>query len=534
MRIRIPGQAAQSVRAAGAAIAACLCLAAGPGHAQRTLNVAVGGAFTSMDPHYHNLNPNNVLTSYVFEPLVNRDPQFRPSPGLATSWEAIDATTWEFKLRPGVTFSDGTPFTANDVIFSFGRIPKILNSPASFNFAVKPIQRIEVVDSNTLRLHTADPVALMPYLLMSPMIVSQKHAEGADTGDFNTMKAAIGTGPYRVTGFAVGDHALFEPNTSWWGPKLAWDKVNYRVIANDASRNAALQSGDVDVIDQVPPRDVAELRKNPKLDIVSAPGQRLIYIIPDVGRADTPWVTDNAGNHLAKNPLQDVRVRRAMSLAINRDAMRERVMDGFSAPTGQIMPEGATGFEPSIKPDRFDPAEAKKLLAEAGYPDGFGITLHGPNDRYVNDSKLVEAVAQMWTRIGIKTKVDTMPSATYFSRSIRFEFSIRLAGWASDTGEASSNLVQILASSNPDKGRGAIFDPTHFADPQVDKIVEQSLATVDPAKREALYREATRLAMPELPIIPLHFQVNVWAIRKGLTFHQRTYEGTRAWDIEPQ
>jgi peptide/nickel transport system substrate-binding protein len=522
------------MRAGTTVIAACLCIAAWPALAQKTLTIGVGGAFTSMDPHYHNLGPNNVLTSYVFETLVVADPKFRPSPGLATEWQAVDATTWEFKLRPNVTFTDGTKLTPDDVVFSFGRIPTLLNSPSSFNFAVKPITGIEIIDDHTLRFHTAEPVALMPYLMASPKIMSRKHGQGAETGDFNTMKAAIGTGPFRVTALTVGDRAMFERNEGWWGPKLVWDKVDYRVIPNDAARIAALQSGDVDVIDQVPPRDVVGLRKNEKLTVVSAPGQRLIYIAPDVGRADSPFVTDTAGNHLAKNPLQDVRVRRALSLAINRDAIRDRVMDGFSAPTGQIMPEGATGYEPSIKPDPYDPAEAKKLLAEAGYPDGFGITLHGPNDRYINDSKLVEAVSQMWTRIGVKTKVDTMPSATYFSRAIRFEFSIRLAGWASDTGEASSNLVQLIASSNPDKGRGAILDPTHFGDPKVDALVEQSLATVDPAAREVLYLEATRLAMPQLPIIPLHFQVNIWAIRKGLAFHERSYEGTRAWDIVPE
>ncbi|MDR3537195.1 MAG: ABC transporter substrate-binding protein, partial [Acetobacteraceae bacterium] len=525
-----------------AAMPACLCLAAVPAFlglaavpalAQRTLNVAVGGAFTSMDPHYHNLNPNNAMTDYVFEPLVRADPQFKPSPGLAVSWTAVDPTTWEFKLRDGVTFSDGTPFTADDVVFSFARIPTILNSPSSFNFAVKPIQQIEVVDAHTLRFHSAAPVALMPYLMASPKIVSRKNGEGAGTGDYNTMKAAIGTGPYRVTTFVVGDHAVFERNRTWWGPKLAWDTVNYRVIPNDAARDAALQAGDVDVIDQVPPRDVAGLRSNPKLTVISQPGQRLIYIQPDIGRAETPWVTDTAGKKLDKNPLQDVRVRHALSLAINRDAIRDRVMDGFSAPTGQVMPEGASGYDAAIKPDPYDPATAKKLLAEAGYPDGFGITLHGPNDRYVNDSKLVEAVAQMWTRIGVKTQVDTMPAAAYFSRATRFEFSIRLAGWASDTGEASSNLVQLIASSNPGKGRGAILDPTHFGDPKVDALVEQSLATVDADARETLFRQATEMAMPQVPIIPLHFQVNIWAIRKGLTFHVRSYEGTRAWDIDP-
>lgn len=521
------------MRTRTALLASCFCLAALPALAQRTLNIAVGGAFTSMDPHYHNLGPNNVLTSYVFDSLVISDPEFKPGVGLATSWKAIDPTTWEFKLRE-TTFSDGSAFTADDVVFSFDRIPKILNSPSSFNFAVKPIQRIEVVDPHTVRFHTAEPVALMPYLMASPKIVSRKAATGVETADFNSMKAAIGTGPYKVTNFQVGDHAVFEANPTWWGGKLAWDKVNYRVIANDAARDAALQSGDVDVIDQVPPRDVAGLKKNEKLTIISAPGQRLIYLSPDVGRADTPWVTDAAGKKLDKNPLQDARVRKALSLAINRDALRDRIMDGFSAPTGQIMPEGAAGYDPSIKPDPYDPAAAKKLLAEAGYPDGFGLTLHGPNDRYVNDSKLAEAVAQMWTRIGVKTTVDTMPSAAYFSRVTRFEFSMRLVGWASDTGEASSNLVQIIASSNPAKGRGAIFDPTHFADPEIDAVIEQSLATVDPDKREALYKKATEMAMQQTPIIPLHFQVNVWALRKGMTMRTRTYEGTRAWDISAQ
>jgi peptide/nickel transport system substrate-binding protein len=515
-----------------AAMCAGLLVLAAPVAAQNALNIAVGGAFTSIDPHYHNLNPNNVLTEYVFDRLVRFDAAYHPEPALAVSWKTVDPTTWEFKLREGVKFHDGTPFTPDDVVFTFARIPQVLNSPSSFNFAVKPITRLEVVDANTIRLHTAEPSPLMPFNMANVKIVSRKHGEGATTGDYNTLKAAVGTGPYRVVEFVVGDHAVFQRNESWWDKKPKWEKVTYRLIANDASRNAALQSGDVDVIDQVPTRDVADLRKNAKLSIVSAPGQRLIYLSVDEGRAETPWATDAAGNKLPVNPLKDLRVRRALSLAINRDAIRDRLMDGFSAPTGQLMPEGASGYDASIKPDPYDPERARKLLAEAGFANGLGLTLHGPNDRYINDSKIVEAIAQMWTRTGVKTIVDTMPSTTYFSRAIRFEFSIRLTGWSSDTGEASSNLITLVASSNPEKGRGAIFDPTHYANPQVDAIIERSLATIDPEQREDLYRQAERMAMPELPLIPIHHQMNIWAIRKGLTFHQRMQEGTRAWDIE--
>ncbi len=510
-----------------AALFACLALPA----AAQTLNVGIGGAFTSMDPHYHNVGPNNVVTTYVFDPLVRFDRKYQPEPSLAVSWKIVNDTTWEFKLREGVKFTDGTPFTADDVAFSYARVPQVPNSPGSFTFVTKPITQVEIVDPHTIRLHTAAPLPLLAFNLSNVRIVSRKHGDGATTADYNSLKAAIGTGPYRVTEFQVGERAVFERNDDWWDKKPVWARVIYRDIVNDASRLAALASGDVDIIDQVPPSDVEQLKKNAKLSIVSAAGQRLILLAPDVSRPVTPFAFGLDGKPLAANPLHDVRVRRALSLAINRNGIRDRVMDGFAAPTGQIMPEGASGYDPSLKPDPYDPAKAKALLAEAGYKDGFAITLHGPNNRYVNDSKIVEAIAQMWTRIGVKTSVDTMPAATFFSRAVKDEFSIRLSGWASDTGEASSNLTQWIASSAPEKGRDPVFEPSKYANAKVDALIEQSLTTIDTTKREALYREAERMALPEYPIIPLHFQVNVFALRKGLTFEMRMQEGIRAWDV---
>ena len=308
----------------------------------------------------------------------------------------------------------------------------------------------------------------------------------------------------------------------------------FRSITNDASRNAALQSGEIDIIDQVPPRDVEDLQKNPKLAIATIAGQRLIYLAPDASRAVTPFATDLQGKPLPANPLKDVRVRKALSLPINRAGIRDRIMDGFSAPSGQVMPEGTSGYELSLTPDPYDPDRAKALLAEAGFKDGFAITLHGPNNRYVNDSKIVEAIAQMWTRVGVKTSVDTMPAAIFFSRAVKAEFTVRLTGWASDTGEASGNLTELVASSAPEKGRGPVFDPSRYANPKVDEIVERSLTVIDVTKREVLYREAERLAMPDLPVIPIHHQVNVFALRQGLAFNMRMQEGIRAWDLAPK
>ncbi len=486
-----------------------------------------------MDPHYHNLGPNNALTNYVFEPLIRFDPKFQPEPALAVSWKALDAKTWELKLRQGVTFHDGSPFTADDVVFSFARIPTLLNSPSSFIYAVKPVARTEVIDPHTIRLHTTIPVPLMPYNLTGVAIVSKARETGMTTASFNALQSAIGTGPYRVSAFALGEQATFQRNESWWGGKPHWATVNYRLISDNAARIATLRAGEADIVDQVPTRDVADLRANPKLDIVAIPGQRLIYLSPDAARASTPFAFDTSGKSLETNPLRDPRVRRALSVAINRDGIRDRIMDGFAAPTGQLMPAGLSGHDPAIPPDPYDPEHAKKLLADAGFPSGFGLTLHGPNNRYVNDSKLLEAVAQMWARIGVKTTVDAMPAATFFSRALRAEFTIRLTGWASDTGEASSNLSELIATSDPGKGRGAVFLPDHYSNPKVDTIIEQALATIDVEKRETLYREAQRLAMPDMPIIPLHHQVNIWAVRKGLTFRARMQERTFAWDVDP-
>ena len=514
-----------------AALALAAGLSAAPAGAQRTLNIGVGGAFTSLDPHYHNLTPNNVLAAHSFSPIVEFDPNFQPAPALATAWRPVGDTVWEFKMRPGVRWSDGSPFTADDIAFTFARIPQVLNSPASFNANVKPVTRIEVVDPTTIRLHTAAPAPLLPYMLTQVYIVSRKSGEGAGSGDYNTGKAMVGTGPYRLQSALVGDRVTFRRNEDWWGARSPWDTVNYRVIANNASRTAALQAGDVDVVDQVATRDVASLQTNPRVSVSSVPGQRLIYLYVDSGRAQSPQVFDLAGQKLPRNPLQDVRVRRALSLAINREGIRTQIMDGQAAITGQLMPEGASGYDPAIKPDPFDPAKARQLLAEAGYKDGFSIILAGPNDRYVNDGPIAQAIAQMWARVGIKAEVRSTPSSVFFAGAPRDEYSISLNGWQSDTGEASSDLIQLVASSNPEKGRGAILRPSHYGNPEIDAIIERSLTVLDTPQREALYRQATRLGMQDAAILPLHHQVNLFALRKGLRMLPRMQEGIRAWEV---
>jgi peptide/nickel transport system substrate-binding protein len=396
------------------------------------------------------------------------------------------------------------------------------------------VTKIEVPDPLTMRMHTAAPLPLMPMNLSTFLIVSRKHGDGASTGDYNSGKAVVGTGPYRLVSFVANDHTVMTRNDAWWGPKQDWERGVVRLITGNASRVAALQSGDVDVIDAVPTRDVAMLKTDSRVAVLPLAGTRLIYLTVDVGRVPSPHVTDKEGRPIAANPLKDVRVRRALSLAINREGVSRQIMDGLSAPTGQLQPQGTMGYDPTIRPDPYDPAQARKLLEEAGWKDGFGITLAGPNDRYVNDAAIVQAIAQMWTRIGLKVTVEAMPASVFFSRTQREEFSMALTGWASSTYEPDSSLIQMVASPDPSRGRQTTLRPSHYANPAIDAVIDRAIETIDPGEREELYQEATRMAMADLAVIPIHHQVNVWAVRKGLRRDPRISERTHIMDFHPE
>jgi peptide/nickel transport system substrate-binding protein len=286
------------------------------------------------------------------------------------------------------------------------------------------------------------------------------------------------------------------------------------------------------MIDVVPTADIANLKKNPKVVLSQGVSNRVIYLHMDHDRDNSPFITDAGG----KNPLKDWKVRKAISKAINRPAIVDRVMEGIAIPAGQLLPEGFFGVSPNLKPEAYDLEGAKKLLAEAGYPNGFGITLHGPNDRYINDYKICQAIAQMLARIGIKTQVETMPKAVYFAKASRGgpggtpAFSFILVGWGAGTGEASSPLKSLLHTWDKARGFGA-SNRGRYSNPEVDKMVEDALATVDDAKREKLLQKATEIAMQDLGIIPLHYQVNTWATRKGLAYQPRTDEATIAMSV---
>jgi len=502
-------------------------------HALATdLTIGLATDVTALDPHYHNVTPNNNVAAHIFGFLVQRNEKSQLEPSLATEWKTVDPLTWEFKLRRGVKFHDGSDFTAADVVASIERVPTVPNSPSPFTAYSKQIKEMVLVDPYTIRFKTATPYPLMPSDMTQIAIISRGAAK-ASTEDFNSGKAAIGTGPYKLVRYAKGDRIELARNDAWWGGKTAWEKVTLRLLPQDAPRVAALLSGDVQVIEAVPPADVVNLRRDKRVNVYRTVADRLIYIHVDSNRDVSPFVTDKAGKPLDRNPLKDPRVRLAISKALNRPAIVEKVMEGEAVMSGQLVPEFLFGSTKHLKVEPFDASAAKKLLAEAGYPDGFGLTIHAPNNRYVNDAKIAQTVAQMLSRIGIDTKVIAMPSATYFAQATDLKFSFMLLGWSTGTGEASSSLKALLMTYNKDKGFGTA-NRGRYSNTKVDALTEDALQTVDDVKREAYLQRATELAIGETGIVPLHFQVNLWATRDGITYVPRTDENTLAWKFVPK
>ncbi|MGE0718178.1 MAG: ABC transporter substrate-binding protein, partial [Alphaproteobacteria bacterium] len=341
-------------------------------------------------------------------------------------------------------------------------------------------------------------------------------------------------GPFRLVEYVSGHRTVLARNDAWWGEKPHWAKATLRQMTNSGARVAALLAGDVPFIDSVPTTDVARLRTNPNVAIAETVSSRVVFLHIDSFRDQTPFATSKSGQPLDRNPLKDRRVRQALSKAIDRQAIVDRLMEGVAVPAGGILTDGFFGSSPNLKPEKFDPDGAKALLAEAGYPNGFALTAHGPNDRYVNDAKILQAVAAMWTRIGVDTKVVTEPWSVFAGAASapRYSYSVVFVGWGTNTGEASSPLRALLATVDPATGMGP-SNRGRYSNPAFDAALKEALATVDDKKRERLLQQASEIAIGDYGLIPLHYQVAVWGMRKGLTYKARADEYSYAHHIRP-
>lgn len=522
------------------------CAFASVSYAQ-TLRIGLASEPTAVDPHYHQTTPNEALISHFFEGLVRMSPDMELLPALASKWEISGDNAWTFHLDENARFSNGDPFTAEDVIFSFCRI---LNNETGIGSGLvnvaRRIKSIETPDDKTVRLITHSPAPVLPNeLARVPMIWSgiaefealEFEPEGncgvtspwPVVNDFNQGDLVVGTGPYKLKKYEKGGTIELERNENYWGEEQPdWAEVRMTAVPSDGPRLTGLLAGDFDLIENPAARDLKRIEERGFAHTIK-PSVRIMFFQLDVGRDESPFVKSPQGD----NPLQNKKVRQAISMAIDRQAIVDRIMDGAAEVANQYLPEGMFGTIEGAPLPEYNPEKAKELLAEAGYADGFELTLSATNDRYINDAQLTQAVAQYLSRIGIKTNVDTMTRSVYFPKRAKREFSASLGGWGSETGEASNYLQYWVTTTNPDLGVGG-SNYGGYSNPELDEIFITATRTLDDDERSALLQQAVGLALEDMAHIPLHFESGIWAYNPDIEYEGRADQRTMATHARPK
>jgi peptide/nickel transport system substrate-binding protein len=486
-----------------------------------TLRVSNVGDVQSMDPHSLNETLQLSFTASVYEPLVGRDKTMALVPLLATKWAQTKPTVWRFDLRKGVKFHDGTPFTADDVVFSFKRAAGEGSDMKGYTVALKEVRKI---DDYTVEMETTAPYPILPDVISNVEIMSKKWCEDNKAqnpvdrrkGIENTASfKANGTGPFRLKERQPSVRTVLVRNFTYWDKiESNLDEIVFTPIGNDATRVAALLSGETDVMEPVPLQDVERVKSAGGFTVAQGPEFRTIFLGMDQKRDELLF-----SNVKGKNPFKDVRVRRAFYQAIDEEAIKARVMRGAATPTALMVGPGVRGFQPDMnKRLPYDPEASKKLLAEAGYPNGFEVGMNCPNDRYVNDAAICQAVAANLARVGVKVNLQTETKVSYFPKILRRDTSFYLLGWTPSTGDAHDTLSSIM-STPTDKGQGQ-FNLGAYSNPKVDELTVKIQSETDPAKRNDMIREAFKIHADDVGHIPLHQQALAWAFSNKVTLVQ--------------
>ncbi len=499
-----------------------------------TLRWAGRGDMQTTDPHSQNENLTNNINALVYEFLVTRDKKLGLAPALAESWTQVNPTTWRFKLRPGVKFHDGTPFTADDVVFSFERARADTSQLRAYSTAAGMPRKI---DDLTVEFTTSGPNPIELEHIASINIMSkawceknrcQKPQNFGAKEDMITAREANGTGPYSLVTRQPDVKTVLKKNPNWWGIKAGVfdgnvDDVVYTPIVSDATRVAALISGEVDLVNDPPPQDVPRLSKTDSLKVLEGVENRIVFIGMDQARDELLYSSVKG-----KNPFKDVRVRQALYQAIDIEAINKATMRGLSKPTGAILPSPVMSTPEIEKRLPFDKAKAKKLLADAGYPNGFEVTLDCPNNRYVNDERICQALAAMWTQVGVATKVNAMPRALYFPKLEKTDTSLYMLGWGGPSTDAIFTLQPVLSTYNG-KGDGD-FNYGRYSNAKLDELTAKVKLNMNEKERLAQIHEALLAQNAATNLLPLHRQVIPWAMRSGVsTVHRADNWVTPYW-----
>lgn len=498
-----------------------LALLAAPLQPQaKTLTWSFSADILTMDPHTSRVTFTNAFLANIYETLVRMNDKLELEPALATRWERPTPTLWRFTLRPGVKFQNGDAFTADDVLFTWAR----LNTPGANRGPLSAVTAMRAPDPMTLEIETEKPFPVLLNALLGMGVMGRKWAEANNAAAASDLAAATenfatrnanGTGPFRLVSRAPDGPTVLEPHAAWWDkPVHNLTQVTFLPIRNAATRTASLISGGTDATVDVPLQDVERIARDPKLQVVQGPELRTIYIGMDHGR-DELLYSDVKG----KNPLKDRRVREALYRAIDIAAIKRSVMRDQAWPAGFMASPTLTGAPQDLN-DRlpFDPDGARRLLAEAGYKDGFGLGLTCPNDRYVNDERICQAIAAMWARVGVRTTVQAETTAVWSRRTANGDVSAFMLGHAAlPLAEVYSTLAEVIHSRTPTSGG---LNYGRYANPEVDRLIQQVASEPDDAKRAAAVREAFRLERGDIGNIPLHQQPLTWASKKGIDMRQ--------------
>ena len=476
----------------------------------------------TLDPHSQDHTTTSSILQHAYEGLTRYNAKFEIEPALATKWTYISPTQVRFDLRKGVKFHDGTPFTANDVIFSFNRVRQ---PQGTMQIYVSGVKEIKKVDDLTIDLMLEAPSPILLRNLVDFRIMSRAWSEKNKSVNVQDYKAkednyasrnVMGTGPYKITSWQPDEKITMAINKDWWDTnKSNVTEVSYLPIKSAPTRVAALLSGDVDLLTDMPTQDVAKLKADPKLKVLEGNETRTIFFAMDQGSDEL-----RGASVKGKNPFKDKRVREALNLAIDRQAIKRTIMRGLSVPAGIMVAPGVHGNTPELdEPLKVDYDKAKKLLAEAGYPNGFEVPLNCPNNRYVNDEEICKAVVAMWARVGITARLISQPMSQHSQTFQRFEAPLYMLGWGVSTQDALYAL-QALARTKSSGADGS-FNFAKVSDSKLDLLIDAMKFETDVGKRDALIREALLRVRDEYLFVPLHHQIRPWAMKSNVeTLHR--------------
>ena len=484
------------------------------------------GDYLTADPHAQNEGLNNNLNDAIYERLTVRDRELRLVPSLATSWETVSPTVWRFHLRRGVTFHDGTPLTADDVVFS---IERAQSASSNFKVFATPVGRARTIDPLTVEVETPQPSPILLDNIDAVRIMSRawcaKHGvlrpQDFKSGEETyASRNANGTGPFVLVKRDAEVATVLRKNPRWWGLAEGRfegnvDEMVYRPVKSDATRMAALMTGELDLVLDPPLQDVPRLKGQKAIKVVEGVENRVIFLVMDQASTELRY-SDVKG----RNPLKDLRVREALYQAIDVEAIRTQVMRGVALPTGAMIPTVGRTFpelEPRLLP--YDPAAARRKLADAGYPHGFELGFLCPNNRYVNDERICTALAAMFAKVGVRIVLTALPRAQFFQKVDQLDLSMHLYGWGGAATDPGFTLTPVLHGRDG-KGRGD-FNSGRYDDAEVDRLIEAVEVEMDPAKRRATMLEAFKRIRDNAYVIPLHRQVIPWAMRANVhAFHR--------------